>query len=70
MLTPGTGNYPGINPEDQSSSSSDEAREPGDNGTERSPNGRSFSQWFYGMLHARDIYAKPITLVFNKKPAF
>lgn len=36
----------------------------------RSPNGRSFKQWIYNMIHTRDIFAKPITLNFNKKPSF
>jgi len=31
---------------------------------------RSFKQWLYDKLHARDIFARPITLNFNQKPAF
>ena len=30
----------------------------------------SFKQWLYRTLHSWDFYAKPITLTFNKKPAF
>ena len=30
----------------------------------------SFKDWTYNKLHGWDIYAKPITLAFNKKPAF
>lgn len=30
----------------------------------------SFKQWLYDKLHSWDFYAKPITLTFNKKPAF
>ena len=29
-----------------------------------------FKNWVYKKLHSWDIYAKPITLTFNKKPAF
>jgi len=31
---------------------------------------RNFKQWFYDKMHKIDIYAKPITLKFNKKPGF
>ena len=30
----------------------------------------SLKDWTYKKLHGWDIYAKPITLTFNKKPAF
>ena len=39
-------------------------------GTSRRSTGNSLSQWTYNKIHSFDIYAKPITLTFNKKPTF
>jgi len=37
---------------------------------EDTANKRSFKNWFYKKVHSQDLFAKPITLKFNKKPAF